>query len=81
MKKTIIISAVAVALMISACNNSSRNYEAAKSETTSQTFNIDTTKLNSGEKFYLCEMHPDVISDKAGNCPKCGMELSEMKKQ
>jgi hypothetical protein len=24
---------------------------------------------------YTCPMHPEVISDKAGKCPKCGMEL------
>src|SRR5881296_1725910 len=24
---------------------------------------------------YTCPMHPEVISDKAGECPKCGMAL------
>jgi membrane fusion protein, copper/silver efflux system len=24
---------------------------------------------------YTCPMHPEVTSDKPGNCPKCGMEL------
>jgi hypothetical protein len=24
---------------------------------------------------YTCEMHLEVISDKPGQCPKCGMEL------
>ena len=27
------------------------------------------------EKKYTCPMHPDVIQDKPGNCPKCGMNL------
>ena len=26
-------------------------------------------------KTYTCSMHPEVISDKPGKCPKCGMEL------
>ena len=24
---------------------------------------------------YTCPMHPEVISDKPGKCPKCGMQL------
>jgi hypothetical protein len=24
---------------------------------------------------YTCPMHPEVISDKPGKCPKCGMDL------
>ena len=24
---------------------------------------------------YTCTMHPEVISDKPGSCPKCGMKL------
>lgn len=24
---------------------------------------------------YTCTMHPEVVSDKPGNCPKCGMAL------
>jgi len=32
----------------------------------------DTTKHAS---YYTCSMHPDVMSDKAGNCPKCGMKM------
>ncbi len=28
-------------------------------------------------KTYTCSMHPEVISDKPGKCPKCGMELIE----
>jgi Heavy metal binding domain len=26
---------------------------------------------------YTCPMHPEVTSDKPGNCPKCGMKLDE----
>ena len=24
---------------------------------------------------YICPMHPEVVSDQAGDCPKCGMAL------
>ncbi len=30
-------------------------------------------------KTYTCSMHPEVISDKPGKCPKCGMGLIEKK--
>ena len=30
---------------------------------------------------YTCPMHPDIKMDKAGKCPKCGMELSLSKKE
>ncbi|HEY3359307.1 MAG TPA: heavy metal-binding domain-containing protein [Polyangia bacterium] len=28
---------------------------------------------------YHCPMHPEVTSDKAGDCPKCGMKLEPIK--
>jgi hypothetical protein len=28
-----------------------------------------------GATLYSCPMHPEVISDKPGKCPKCGMTL------
>jgi hypothetical protein len=28
---------------------------------------------------YTCTMHPEVISNKPGKCPKCGMTLVEKK--
>lgn len=27
------------------------------------------------EKQYTCPMHPEVVTDKSGSCPKCGMNL------
>jgi hypothetical protein len=73
MKKVVLLSAVAFALIFSACGNSST--------TKGSTETFDTTKLKTGETFYQCEMHPEVVSDKAGTCPKCGMDLVKIEKK
>ncbi len=33
-----------------------------------------------GKQLYQCSMHPNIISDKPGNCPICGMELQPVRK-
>src|SRR2546430_467422 len=30
---------------------------------------------------YTCLMHPEVITDRPGNCPKCGMKLVPVKQE
>src|SRR5579859_1441061 len=33
------------------------------------------------EQLYSCGMHPQVIQNKPGNCPICGMKLTPVRKQ
>ena len=39
----------------------------------------DRTSLSEEKELYTCGMHPQVIQDKPGNCPICGMELVKLK--
>jgi transcription initiation factor IIE alpha subunit len=44
-----------------------------------QTTNSSTKKSDSSKVTYTCTMHPDVITEQPGKCPKCGMMLAEKK--
>lgn len=88
-KISILLLAVIFIFLADACSNSStknnqtNSADSTKTHTvnTEQTFELDTTKLRSGDAFYQCVMDKEVLSDKPGSCPKCGMDLSEIKKQ
>ena len=89
MKKSLLLTVSALSLMIASCTTSSNNAEKVSASdsvrpvtaATAQIFNLDTTSLKAGEKYYQCEMNLEILSDKPGSCPTCGMDLSEMKKQ
>jgi uncharacterized lipoprotein len=36
-------------------------------------------KADTAKKQYTCEMHPEVVQDQPGDCPKCHMKLTEKK--
>lgn len=40
-----------------------------------QKMKMDKGKEGINKGVYTCPMHPDIMSDKPGRCPKCGMEL------
>ncbi|MBW3127326.1 heavy metal-binding domain-containing protein [Hymenobacter profundi] len=40
-----------------------------------ETTTTDTTTTPATAGAYVCPMHPEVTSDKPGDCPKCGMAL------
>lgn len=44
-----------------------------------QTTTKKTTTVQQVTKKYTCKMHPEVVMDKPGKCPKCGMALVEKK--
>jgi hypothetical protein len=70
MKKTLLsIFAIATASVMAISCGSSETKE--KTSETMDTTNMKTEMAMS----YTCPMHPEVVTDKPGSCPKCGMDL------
>lgn len=67
MKNSILMILVAASMVLTfnACDNS-----------TPKSTPIESTTSKS--EVYTCTMHPEVRSDKPGDCPKCGMKLVKM---
>ena len=76
MKQTIIASVILAATVFAACNSGS--FSESKKDTAATTSTTDTSKMIGAVK-YTCTMHPEVISDTPGHCPKCGMKLVPIK--
>lgn len=75
MKKIITLSICSI-LLLAACNNSNNaNTQSVQPGT------FDTTKLAVGDTFYQCPMDQQVVSDKAGSCSVCGMDLEKVEKK
>jgi hypothetical protein len=66
MKKLIILAFVLTGVSFSFAQTSKQKTPAAKSDT-------------AAKYIYTCTMHPEVMKDKPGSCPKCGMTLVKKK--
>jgi ssDNA-binding Zn-finger/Zn-ribbon topoisomerase 1 len=66
MKKAMLM---AVAILFSTATVFAAHPTTAVSDTTK------TKKVKPAKVQYTCTMHPEVLSDKPGKCPKCGMTL------
>lgn len=71
MKQTLIALVLITTISFAACGGGSSESKA----------NADTSAHDgmTAAVQYTCPMHPEVISDKPGKCPKCGMDLVEKK--
>jgi hypothetical protein len=53
------------------------NGQSTTKSTTEKTTTKTSTKVAPVK--YICKMHPEVVMNKPGKCPKCGMALVEKK--
>ena len=85
MKKNLSIIELAFAgtVFFTACNNDKSSTATTPSADTSSVMATDTSTVTSTEtkdqladnETYTCTMHNEVMSDHAGKCPKCEMDL------
>jgi len=74
MKKAIVITLAAfIAVVFAACSGGTTK-EQMKDTTAAMPADSSAGKMMAAVK-YTCTMHPEVISDTPGKCPKCGMDL------
>jgi ssDNA-binding Zn-finger/Zn-ribbon topoisomerase 1 len=63
------VTLMAIAIFFSAASVFASHSSTAVSDTTK------TKKVKPVKVQYTCTMHPELLSDKPGKCPKCGMTL------
>ena len=68
MKQLSLIYAILLAVLLIADSTSYAQEKGSQKKVT------QATKLNEQKVTYSCPMHPEVASDKPGDCSKCGME-------
>ncbi len=54
---------------------SSLLYKCKSKENNSTGTQKDSVNIKKNDVEYTCPMHPDVVTNKPGSCPRCGMEL------
>ena len=69
-----IITAGSALLLLSGCSDQSVSPPVATTNnvTVARTNNVPAPGTN---VLYTCPMHPQIVTNKPGNCPLCGMDL------
>jgi hypothetical protein len=78
MKSKLIIIAFA-AVCFAACSNQAQKIESTETKQDSTKKDSSIIAPEAGDRvMYQCPMHPEEISDKPGQCSKCGMDLEKI---
>lgn len=82
-KITILIIGISLLFVFTGCmgvshlahSTDAQGTNAMETNDTNQPIQNNQESIQGTSKVYTCPMHPKVISDMPGKCPKCGMEL------
>lgn len=75
LKTSILTILTLVAFLANVYSNNTDNTKTVELKDSVQAKQAKQLAIQDTSKAYTCSMHPEEISDKLGNCPKCGMEL------
>jgi hypothetical protein len=73
--KSKLVLLIVIAFSLAACNGSTKKAESGEGTASDSTL----IAPEAGDRvMYQCPMHPEEISDKQGQCSKCGMDLEKI---
>ncbi|NOX17776.1 MAG: hypothetical protein GXO87_05780 [Chlorobi bacterium] len=83
MKKFIKVTSLSIALFfflagVISAQEGGHSHKEGKAMHSEKTVDVKSIDKNKDGKVYQCPMDKDQISDKAGDCPKCGMKMKEV---
>jgi len=74
--KTLLVPCVALGLLaLAGCKQDKGGSDSMGSMSMSRGDAMSFQATTKPAMMYTCTMHPEVVSDKPGTCPKCGMTL------
>ena len=78
MKKTISVALIIIGIAVVTSWNTPLISKTSDTSDNNSTFVIDNQQKDetAAKTVYACSMHPEINQDKAGKCPKCGMNLT-----
>ncbi len=74
----IFVISLAIALPLTACNDSAHDKTANHEHMTTTETALEHANKHMDVK-YVCPMHPEIVRDEPGSCPTCGMFLVKKK--